>query len=194
MLALTLMASLWLTGTGCGEQAPSFSSTDITDSNLGPNFDFGLRDPSGRVRKLADFHGQVTVLFFGFTQCPDACPTALSRYAAIKRSLGEDADKLAVVFISLDPERDTPRLLANYVATFDPAFVALRGDASATRKAADAFHIYYRKVATGGSYTLDHSVLGFVFDGRGRPRLLLRPDQEMSDVTRDLKLLIDTTA
>lgn len=194
-LGIGLLAGLLMLPAGCGEDRRpiAFDSTDISGADLGPDFNFGLRDPAGQVRRLADFRGRVVVLFFGFTHCPDVCPTALSRFAAIKRLLGEDGQRLEVVFITLDPDRDTPPLLARYVQSFDPAFVSLRGDAAATRQAAEAFHIYFRRVDSGSSYTLDHSVLSYVFDGQGKARLLLRPDQDMRAVLRDLKLLIDTT-
>jgi protein SCO1/2 len=193
LLRACLLGALLLGLAGCGEGPPPFRTTDITGMDVGPDFDFGLRDPAGQVRRVADYRGQVVALFFGFTQCPDVCPTALVRFAAIKRQLGDAGRHLRVVFISLDPERDTPELLANYVAAFDPAFVGLRGDEQATRQVAKAFRVFYRKVPTGSSYTLDHSAVSYVFDGEGKLRLLLQPAQNMDDIVHDLKLLIDTT-
>lgn len=188
-----LLVALLLGLAGCGERPLPFKTTDITGMDMGPDFDFGLRDPAGQLRRVADYRGQVVALFFGFTQCPDVCPTALARFAAIKRQLGEDGRRLRVVFISLDPERDTPELLAHYTAAFDPDFVGLRGDAQATDKAAKAFRVFYRKVPTGSSYTLDHSAVSYVFDGRGRLRLLIQPAHEINDVVHDLKLLLEST-
>lgn len=193
LLRTWLLGVLLLGLVGCGETPPPFRTTDITGMGLGPDFDFGLRDPSGQARRLADYRGQVVALFFGFTQCPDVCPTALSRFALVKRQLGDAGRHLRVVFVSLDPERDTPELLANYMAAFDPAFVGLRGDEQATRRVAKAFRVFYRKVPTGSSYTLDHSAVSYVFDGNGQLRLLLQPAQEVDDIVHDLKLLIDST-
>lgn len=130
------------------------------------------------------------MLFFGFTQCPDVCPTALTRAVEVRRLLGADAEKLQVLLVSVDPERDTPELLRNYTANFDPSFIALRGSMQATQDVAKEFKIYYSKVPAGSSYTMDHTALTYILDPKGQLRLAIRHEQSPEDVATDLRTLI----
>lgn len=173
---------------GAGGARAGFRGIDITGAEYGR--DFRLTDVHGRERGLADFRGQLVLLYFGFVQCPDVCPTALTRAVETRRLLGADAERLQVVFVTVDPERDTPELLREYMAAFDPSFVALRGDAERLRRTAAEFKVYYKKVPTGSSYTMDHTALSYVFDAQGRLRLALRHEQSAQDYAHDLALLI----
>jgi len=152
--------------------------------------DFQLLDTQGHQRTLADFRGKVLMVFFGFTQCPDICPTALFRATEVKALLDKDADRLAVAFITVDPERDTPDILDAYVKAFDPAFIGLYGDLEQTRKTAQEFKVYYAKVPTGSSYTMDHTALTYVFDAKGKLRLALRHNQTAEDVAHDVRQVL----
>ena len=150
-----------------------------------------LVDQFRHRRHLADFKGRVVLLFFGFTQCPDVCPTALSRAVETLRMLGDDGDKVQVIFVTLDPERDTPNLLQAYMAAFHPKFLALRGNSTQTASAAAAFKVMYQKVPTGnGGYTMDHTAITFVIDREGRLRLALRHSQTAREVADDVAQLL----
>jgi len=177
---------------GCGQSkaspAPSWKGADLADKGYGK--DFRLKDTSGRERTLADWRGKAVLLHFGFTQCPDACPTMLARAVEVRKMLGAQKDKLQVVFITLDPERDTPELLAAYMAAFDPSFVALRGDLAQTKEVARHFKVFFQKVQTGSTYTLDHSTLGFAFDPAGHLRVGVRHIESAEDCAHDMKLLL----
>ncbi len=168
--------------------APGFRGIDLTGAPYGR--DFRLTDADGRERTLADYKGKAVLLYFGFVQCPDVCPTALIRAAEVKKLLGADGDKLQVIFITVDPERDTPEVIKAYTAAFDPSFVGLYGDAQRTRATADEFKVYYRAVPTGSSYTMDHSALSYVFDPQGRLRLALRHEQKADDYAHDIRLIL----
>ena len=165
-----------------------FRGMDITGADYGR--DFSLLDAHGQRRTLADFRGKVVQLYFGFTQCPVVCPTALVKAIETKRLLGADGERYLVVFITVDPERDTPELLAEYITAFDPAFVALRPTPDELKKTAADFKIYYRAVPTGSSYTMDHSAQAYLFDPQGRLRVMLRHDQTAQDYAHDVKLLL----
>jgi protein SCO1/2 len=169
---------------------PSFHATDITGANFGRSL--SLPDLDGRIRTLDDFKGKVTVIFFGYTQCPDVCPTTLAELAAVKKALGAAGDAVQGVFVTLDPERDTPAMLKGYVASFDPGFVALRGDAAQTAAAAREFKVYYEKVAgkSPGSYTLDHTAASFVLDREAKVRLFVRYGSGATALADDLKALL----
>ena len=167
---------------------PGFRGIDLTGAPYGR--DFRLTDADGRERTLADYKGKAVLLYFGFVQCPDVCPTALIRAAEVKKLLGADGDKLQVIFITVDPERDTPEVIKAYTAAFDPSFVGLFGDAQRTRATADEFKVYYRAVPTGSSYTMDHSALSYVFDPQGRLRLALRHEQKADDYAHDIRLIL----
>jgi protein SCO1/2 len=153
-----------------------------------------LTDHNGQPRTLADFKGKVTVVFFGFTQCPDACPTTLAELRAVKAQLGQDGDRLQVLFVTVDPERDTPELLAKYVPAFDPSFLGLYGDAEAIARTAKEFKVAYQKVAgpNPGSYTVDHTVAAYVYDPAGRLRLYVRHGQGAEALAHDVRLLLGT--
>ncbi|RLJ67964.1 SCO family protein [Sulfurisoma sediminicola] len=177
--------------TGCGGGGPAFRATDISGTTEWGR-DFALPDAKGQLRRLADFRGKAVVLFFGYTQCPDVCPTTLSSMAEVVKILGSDGAKLQVVFVTLDPERDTPALIAEYMAQFNPGFLGLRGDRAATEAAAKEFKVFYTKQAAGtsGGYTLDHTAGSYVFDPHGRLRLYVRHGAPAADIAADLKLLL----
>lgn len=185
LLILLLLAS------GCQDNTAGvsrFHGLDLTGASYGR--DFRLLDAQGRERSLADFRGKVVLLYFGFTQCPDVCPTALSRAAEVKKLLGAEGERLQVIFVTIDPERDTSQVIQPYVAAFDPSFLGLYGDAQRTRETAAEFKVFYQKVPTGGSYTMDHSTLSYVFDPQGRLRLALRHEQNAQDYAQDLQRLL----
>jgi protein SCO1/2 len=155
----------------CGPSTPKFRGSDVTGVTYA--HDFRLNDPTGKPRTLADFRGKVVVVFFGYTQCPDFCPTTLSELAAAVKQLGPDAARVQVLFVTVDPERDTPELLSHYVPAFDPSFLGLYGDAAATAATAKEFRIIYQKQpgATPGTYSMDHSAGTYLFDPQGRLRV-----------------------
>jgi protein SCO1/2 len=167
----------------------SFANTDITGSDFGR--DFELTDHTGQRRTLADYRGKVVALFFGFAQCPDICPTTLSDLAQVKQQLGADGDKLQVLFITVDPERDTQEVLASFVPAFDPSFVALRGDKDEVEKVTKDFKVFAQKVAgkDGSGYTIDHTAATYVFDPEGRIRLFVRHGQTIK-LVEDVKALL----
>lgn len=172
--------------------APKFKSTDITGVDYGKALD--LPDAGGKPRRLEEFRGKAVVLFFGFTHCPDVCPTTLADIAGALKTLGPDAERVQVLFVSVDPERDTPQDLVQYVNAFDPRFVALRGDLAATQRVAKEFKIYFEKRKQGDSYTVDHSSQTYVIDAQGRLRLLVRPERIAADLGDDLRTLLKERA
>jgi protein SCO1 len=183
------LALLFIALAACNSGA-GFKSTDITGAEYGKKLD--LTDHTGRPRHLEDFRGKAVVLFFGFTHCPDVCPTTLAETAQALKTLGADADRVQVLFVTVDPERDTPGVLAKYVTAFDPRFLGLYGDAEATRRAAKEFKIFFEKRPGGpsGSYSMDHSAQSYVFDPQGRLRLLVRPERIAEDLPADLRTLL----
>ena len=170
-----------------GEQA-RFTGIDLTGSKQ--DLQFSLTDVDGKERTLADFRGSYVMVFFGFTQCPDVCPTTLARAAEVRKKLGADGAKVKVVFISVDPERDTAELLRDYLRAFDPEFVGLRGTAEQTRVAAKALNVFYEKAPSGSSYTINHTAITYIFDSRGELRLGMRNSQEADDYVADLRILM----
>ena len=174
----------------CSTEKPAFKGIDITGAQYARQLD--LPDASGKPRTLADFKGKVTVVFFGFTQCPDVCPTALAEVAEVKQKLGADGDKVQSVFVTVDPERDTPAVVGAYVAAFGRDFVALRGSLEQTQAAAKEFKVFFAKVPgkTAGSYTMDHTAGSFVFDPQGRVRLFVRNGGGADAIGHDVKLLL----
>ena len=170
--------------------APTFHFTDITGAEFGRKLD--LPDVDGKPRSLADWKGKVTVVFFGYTQCPDVCPTTMAELAQIRKLLGDDADKLQTVFVTIDPERDTAEILKGYVANFGPGVVALRGNAEQTAAAAKEFKVFFAKVPgkSPGSYTMDHSAASFVFDPQGRVRLFVPYGGDPKVLATDIKQLL----
>jgi protein SCO1 len=175
---------------GCAPDGPKFQSSDVTGSTFGRNFD--LIDATGKPRTLADYRGKAVVIFFGYTQCPDVCPTTLAELAEVMKRLGPDAERVQVLFVTVDPERDTQDLLANYVPAFDPRFMGLYGDAAATERTAKEFRIIYQKQpgATPGSYTMDHSAGTYIFDPQGRLRLYVSYGQGPDVFAHDLRELL----
>ena len=171
---------------------PSFRSTDITGAPYGRQA-LELTDHNGKLRRLEEFRGKALVVFFGFTHCPDICPTTLADIAQAVRSLGADAERVQVVMVSVDPERDTPESLAKYVTTFDPRFLGLRGDLEATKRVAADFKIYFEKRKLGESYTVDHSAQSYVIDPQGRVRLLVRHDRIAQDLAPDLRTILQVS-
>jgi protein SCO1/2 len=176
--------------TACDGGGPKFKSTDITGADFGKTL--ALTGHDGKPRTLADFRGKIVVLFFGYTHCPDICPTTLAEVATAMKSLGQDAARVQVVFVTLDPERDTPDVLSTYVPAFDTTFLGLYGDVAATQRVAKEFRIFYEKRpgSAPGAYTLDHSAQSYVFDGQGRLRLLVRHDRIAQDLADDLRVLL----
>jgi protein SCO1/2 len=175
---------------GCNGSGPSFKNTDITGAGYGK--DFTLTDHTGKTRTLADFRGKVVVVFFGYTHCPDVCPTTLADLKVAREQLGEDGKRVQVLFVTVDPERDTRELLSNYVPAFDPSFLGLYGDPAATARVAKEFRVFYQKVPgkTPDSYTVDHTAGSYVFDPQGRLRLLVRPGN-VPNLVADLKTLLN---
>ncbi len=159
------------------EPKASFTNTDITGLDYAKNF--RLTDHTGQPRTLADYQGKVVLVFFGFTQCPDVCPTTLAEMAELKQQLGAQGDRLQVLFVTVDPERDTQEVLAGFVPAFDPSFVALRGNAEQTAQIAKDFKIFVQKVAAkdGQSYSIDHTAGSYLFDPQGKLRLFVRHGQ-----------------
>jgi len=176
---------------GGGAQRPSFKAVDITGAEYAR--ELSLPDADGKPRQLSDFKGKVTLVFFGYTQCPDVCPTTLAELAAVKRDLGKDGERVQGVFVSIDPERDTPQILKAYMASFGPDFVALRGSPEETKIVAQNFKVFYAKSPgkTEGSYTMDHTAGTYVFDAQGRVRLFVRYGSGAEALRHDLKLLLD---
>ena len=175
---------------GCAPEKPQFQSIDLTGADYATGF--ALLDQNGQPRTLKDFAGKIVVVFFGFTQCPDVCPTAMAELAEVKRLLGGDGDKLQAIFITMDPERDTPELLKAYMGNFDPGFLALRPTPEQLPQVAKDFKIYYKKVdgKTKGSYTLDHSAGSYIYDPQGRIRLYNRYGSGAEMLASDLRLLL----
>jgi len=188
-LRLFLLVLLLMLG-ACHQGRPAFRATDITGADFGQ--DFALTDHTGKPRALADFRGRVVVMFFGFTHCPDVCPTTLAELAAAVKKLGTDADKVQVLLVTVDPERDTPQILSQYVTAFDPRFLALRGTAEETARVAKEFKIIYQKVAGArpDSYTMDHSAGTYIFDTQGRLRLYVSYGQGPEVFAHDIALLL----
>ena len=175
---------------GCGQNKPHFNSVDITAADYGQGF--VLADHNGQQRTLDDFSGKVVVLFFGYTQCPDVCPSTMLELVEVKKLLGADGDKLQALFVTLDPERDTPELLRAYMTNFDPTFVALRPTPEQLPALTKAFKIYFKKVPGAGAtnYTLDHSAGSYVFDTQGHLRLFTRYGSGAAVLAADLAQLM----
>ena len=185
------IAALLLILTACSPK-PEFKNIDITGSTAFGK-DFSLLDPDGKVRTLADFKGKVVVMFFGYTQCPDICPTTLTEMQQVMSILGPQSDKVQVLFVSVDPQRDTAAILKQYVPAFDPRFLGLRPtDDAALEKVAKDFKIYYKKVpgTSLDSYTMDHTAGSYAFDPDGRLRLYIKHAQGPETLAHDLKELL----
>jgi len=174
----------------CDSGGPKFKSTDITGAEYGRTL--SLTDPSGKRRTLPDFRGKVVVLFFGYVHCPDVCPTTLGELASVMKQLGSDADRVQVLFVTLDPERDTPEILARYATAFDSRFLGLYGNADETRGVAREFKVFYEKRPGSqlGDYSVDHSAQSYVIDTRGRLRLFVRQGRILTDLADDIRTLL----
>ena len=191
-LAAIVAVALAALTLGCSPDAPKFKASDVTGASFGR--DFALTDATGKARTLADFRGKAVVIFFGYTQCPDVCPTTLAALAEAMKQLGPDADRVQVLFVTVDPARDTPALLAQYVPAFDSRFLGLYGDDDATQKVAREFKIIYQKQpgATPDTYTMDHSAGTYIFDPQGRLRLYVGYGQGADVFAHDLAELLRT--
>ena len=174
----------------CADDKPRFSSIDLTGADYAR--DFSLTDHNGQARSIKDFAGKVVVLFFGFTQCPDACPSALAELVEIKKMLGPQGDRLQGLFVTLDPERDTPEVLKAYMGNFDPGFLALYTNLDKLPTLAKDYKVFYKKVVgkTPTSYSLDHSAGSYVYDTKGRLRLYTRHGSGATALAADIRLLL----
>lgn len=188
--SLLLCAALLMLA-ACDKVPPKFNGVDITGAQ-GYGTDFRLTDHTGKARTLADFRGKVVVLFFGFTHCPDFCPTTLADLRDVMKQLGEDAGRVQVLFVTVDPGRDKPELLAKYVPAFHPSFLGLYGDDAATAKVTKDFKIVHalREGQTPESYTVDHTAATLVFDGQGRLRLFHPYGLDAKRIAEDFKVLL----
>ncbi|WP_294768224.1 SCO family protein [uncultured Rhodoferax sp.] len=177
----------------CSEQKPSFASVDVTGANYAK--DFELTDHNGQVRHLADFKGKVVVMFFGFTQCPDVCPTSMAELAEVKQLLGKDGDRLQGLFVTVDPERDTAPILKAYMGNFDPSFLALYTTPEKLAALAKDYKVYYKKVEgkTPTSYTMDHSAGSYVYDTQGNLRLFTRYGSGAKVLAADIAQLLKSS-
>ncbi len=194
-LKLIASAALWTGAAGllaaCTDSAPKFAAIDVTGADYA--HDFALTDHNGQPRTLKDFAGKVVVMFFGFTQCPDVCPTSMNELAEVKKLLGKDGDRLQGLFVTVDPERDTPEVLKAYMGNFDPSFLALYTTTPEQLAAlAKDYKVYYKKVdgSTATSYTMDHSAGSYVYDTQGKLRLYTRYGTGVQPLVDDIKLLL----
>lgn len=180
-----------LTLVACTPAPEAFKNTDLTGASFGRQFT--LSDHNGKMRSLADFKGKATVIFFGYTSCPDICPTMLSRLAEVMKVLGQEAEKVQVLFVSLDPERDSAERLKEFVPWFYPSFLGLRGDAAQIKAVSEEFRVFSsrREVGSQLGYVLDHSAGAYVFDPAGRLRLYVRDGASVKDIADDIRLLLD---
>lgn len=174
----------------CSEQKPAFASIDVTGANYAK--DFELTDHNGQVRHLGDFAGKIVVMFFGYTQCPDVCPTSMTELAEVKKALGKDGERLQGLFVTVDPQRDTPEVLKAYMANFDPSFLALYAAPDKLAALAKDYKVYYKKVdgKTPTSYTMDHSAGSYVYDTQGQLRLFTRYGSGAQVLASDIALLL----
>lgn len=193
-LQLIAISALFISATAvltaCSESAVEFRGVNITGADYAR--DFSLTDHNGQRRSIKDFQGKVVIVFFGFTQCPDVCPTSMQELAQVKQELGADGDRLQGIFISVDPERDTQEMLKAYMANFDPGFLALRPTPEELPALTKNFKIYYKKVdgTTPTSYTMDHSAGSYVYDPQGRLRIYHRYGSGAEALTQDVRTLL----
>jgi len=191
----TIAACAILVGSGafltaCSKGKPEFRGVDISEVEYAR--DIQLPDHNGQQRSLKDFRGKVVVVFFGYTQCPDVCPTTMQEMAEVKKLLGQDGERLQSIFVTVDPERDTPEMLKAYMGNFDPSFLALRGTAEQTAAVAKDFKIYFKKVdgQTPTSYTMDHSAGSYIYDTQGRLRVYYRYGSGVEALAADVRTLL----
>ena len=188
-IGLFFIAASLLGGCDRPGSAPKFKLTDISGANFGN--EFSLIDHNGKARALADFRGKVVVMFFGFTHCPDACPTTLAELAQVAKELGKEAQKMQVLFVTVDPERDTPAVLGQYVPSFNPDFLGLYGDKAATARTAKEFKIFFQKQPLpDGNYSVDHSAGTYVLDQQGRLRLFAPYGAGAPALLHDIRILL----
>lgn len=176
--------------TACSEKKPAFSAIDLTGADYAR--DFALTDHNGQARSIQDFAGKVVVMFFGFTQCPDVCPTSMAELVEVKKLLGKEGARLQALFVTIDPERDTPEMLKPYMENFDPTFLALYTTPEKLVALAKDYKVYYKKVAgsTPTSYTMDHSAGSYIYDTHGKLRLYTRYGSGAPALAADIKLLL----
>jgi len=184
-MALSLGATL----TGCGDPSVAFKGSDISGSHLGQKW--SLTGMDGKTYSPADFNGKVTLVLFGFTQCPDICPTSLAELSQVMKLLGDDAARVQVLMISVDPERDTPEVLRAYVSGFNPRFMGLTGTPEQIKAAAASFKAYYARAATAnGNYNMDHSANFYLLDAKGESRVLLANNAGAENIAHDIRALL----
>lgn len=190
LTAAFLTVAMLLAIAGCSEDAaPKFKLTDVTGASFGKAL--SLTDHNGKARTLADFQGKVVTVFFGFTHCPDVCPATLGEMALVMKELGADAGRLQVLFVTVDPERDTPEVLQRYVPAFHPGFLGLTGSADDIARTAREFKIFYQKQPLpGGGYSMDHSAGTYILDGQGRLRLFAQYGAGAPALLHDIRLLL----
>lgn len=177
----------------CSDKKPSFAAIDLTGADYAR--DFSLTDHNGQTRSLQDFSGKVVVLFFGYTQCPDVCPTSMAELAEVKKLLGKDGDRLQGLFVTVDPQRDTPEVLKAYMTNFDPSFLALHTTPDKLVSLTKDYKVYFKKVdgQTPTSYTMDHSAGSYVYDTQGKLRLYTRYGTGVAPLLADIKLLLQSS-
>jgi len=175
---------------GCSGDKPQFASIDVTGAEFGKNFE--LTDHNGKVRTLQDFAGKIVVLFVGYTQCPDVCPTTMTELVEVRKLLGADGQKVQALFVTIDPERDTPAVLKNYMENFDPSFLALYTSPEKLIAFAKEFKVYYKRVngKTPTSYVMEHTAFSYVYDTSGKLRLSARYGLGAPALAADIKLLL----
>ena len=188
ILTAAVLALLMAALAACDLLTSGYHGIDLTGVDWGR--DFRLKDADGRERSLADWRGKYVMVFFGFVYCPEVCPSALIRAAEVRNALGADKEKVQVITITLDPERDTPVDIRNYATAFDPSFVGLWGTPERIREVAKEFHVYYQKVPAGSSYTIDHTAFTYIFDPEGRLRLAMGHKQTTQQYLADLRRLM----
>jgi protein SCO1/2 len=188
-----VVAAFMLAACQPAPQAPTFQATDITGAAFAR--DFRLTDHNGQVRTLADFQGKVVAIFFGYTHCPDVCPTTLSDFAAALQQLGLQAERVQVVFVTVDPERDTPDLLKQFVPAFNPGFLGMYGDEDTLKQLAREYKVVYQKTSVNAAddYLIDHSAGTYVYDPKGRLRLLMPYGSSPDAIAQDLRVLLATS-
>ncbi|NYT75610.1 SCO family protein [Alcaligenaceae bacterium] len=190
IMALSAALALSATLVACGDKQVEFKGSDISGTHLGK--EMVMQDASGQKRTLADYKGKVKVVFFGYTQCPDVCPTSMAELAATMELLGDDADKVQVIMISVDPDRDTPEILAAYTSAFNPGFIGLSGTHQQLATTAKSFKAYYAKSAgpTPEQYTMDHAASFYILDKEGEARVLVSGNASADDIASDIKQLL----
>jgi len=187
-LKILVLLAACVANSGCDGLKPKYSGINFTGASWGK--EFRLPDAQGRERSLADFRGKFVLLTFGYLQCPEVCPTILMHAAEARNALGAERERVQVIFVTLDPERDSGALVDQYAKAFDPSFVGLRGDLPRTKEVAKEFRVYFEKVPTGSSYSVDHTTITYVFDDQGRLRLGITPQHTLQQYVSDLRTLM----